>query len=200
MRNSTKQLNTQLRKNPAGVIYFVGALAVLSLLFVIACLYKIYDSAYTTHLSCNKTENLCVIKKQDIIGNESIEYSFALKELKLVELAQQKNIFKQEVYYIALKDKNTRDKKYLLTGEAGTPSEQEEYLTQINNYLNDYYANEFELKNSRNKLKQIGFAAAGAGSLVAILLLFDCIKGIQDFKKKTKIGKYDNIIKPGNFL
>ena len=200
MRKSQKELNKYLRKNPMGLIYFVGIMGILSLLFAVACLYKIYDSAYTTSLSCDKNEKLCVVQKHDILGNEFTEYTFIPRKLKKAKVVKQKNILKKEVYYLAIEDSKNENKRYLITAESETAEEQEEHLAEIKNYLRNYYVAKFELQNSREKLKQIGFTATAAGSLIAIFLLLDCIKGIKDYKKKHGSGKYDNLIKPSSGL
>ncbi|HSA06863.1 MAG TPA: hypothetical protein P5556_06765 [Candidatus Gastranaerophilales bacterium] len=187
MKKSQKYLNKHLRKNPIKLIVLAGLLAIISVLFVGACLYKIYESAYTTSLRCDQF--VCKIIKQDFLGGKTEQYAFNPYDLKLIALEKQKNILGQEVYYLTIADKENNDIKYLLTGETTTETEQSVYLEQINKYINANFNGALDLSNHRYKAKFIGFAAAGAGSLVALMLILDCIKGILDFKKKSQKSK-----------
>ncbi len=195
-KKKSKKFDKQLEKNSARVIFLVGFLGVLSLCFTAFCMYKIYESAYTTYLKCSASNFMCTIKDKNIIGRETIKYEFKDTELAKVKIGQEKNILQENVYYLTLGREINKDKKetYFITAETKTKEEQDAFVDEINAYL-DYQKNELEFENPRYKLKFIGLCAAGASSLVALFLFFDCIKGIMKLRKKGKSeADYRNIL------
>ncbi len=193
MKVTTKRINKQLKKDPTKLIGLSIGLAVIIILFVIACLYKLYISAYTTQLQCDA--NKCSILKIDILGNKTKQYTFDSDKLNLIKLNKKKNIIGKEVYSITLTS-GKLNKIYLLTGETKTEAEQYVYLNQIRAFLENYKSGKtLELENPRYQLKFWGLGVAGAGSLIALLLIIECIKGIIKFKKEQNRKKYHDILK-----
>lgn len=185
-KKKNNSFDRQLEKNSSMVIIIAGFLGVVSLCFTAFCMYKIYESAYTTCLNCSASNFMCTITNKNIIGQETVVYEFKATELMKLKVARQKNILQEEVYYLTLDRKLKGGKKetYLLTTETPTKEEQEQYMDQMDAYLN-YETNELNLENPRYKLKFIGLCAALASGLVALFMFFDCIKGMMKVKKKS---------------
>jgi len=185
-----------LEKNPTKLILIVGLLGILSLLFTIKCLQLIYETAYTTYLSCSGTDNKCIVRKKDIIGEETIQYEFNAAKLADLKLGTKRNVLGQKMYYLTVKNPNTEE-TYLITGETSLREGQQKYFDEINNFMS-FNTSELEFKNPRYKLKFIGLSAAAAGSLIASFLFIDCIGGILRFRKKLKQDDdYQEILNSG---
>lgn len=199
MSKNSKKFDSQLNKNSTFIILLVGFFGVLSLLFTAGCLYLIYETAYTTYLNCSKNDYMCVVKKKNILGEETVQYEFYERDLADIKLDKKKNILGEEAYYLILKNQKNKDEEYLITSQTSTKEEQQVYLDKINEYLS-FYRDAIELKNPRYKLKFIGLAAAGAGGLVALFLFLDCINGVIRFRKEQKEKRYGDITRPGGYF
>ncbi len=195
MNKKNNNLKKKLEENSAMIIFAVGFLGFLSLCFTGFCVYKIYGHAFTTYLTCSKNNYMCFIKKKDILGVENIQYEFDERNLNLITLEKKKNILREDVYYLVLKNKE-KNEEYLITAETPNKEDQQAYLNQVNEYLG-FYRNTLELKNPRYKLKFIGLSAATAGSLIALLLFIECIGGIIKLKKKKDRANFDNLLNSG---
>ncbi len=192
MRLTIKRIHRKLKKDPKSLITLGIKLAVIVILFITACLNKIYTSTNSILLQCDS--NKCVIIKEDVLGNKTAQYTFDQAELNSVGIKRQKNILNQQTYHVILKNKNS-GKEYQLS--KGSRERQYAYLGQINEFLNNSGINKtLYLKTTRGKFKFIVLATTGVSALILLLLIIDCIKELIKFRKRQKRKKYDDIINP----
>jgi hypothetical protein len=196
LKSSTKRLNNYLKKDPMGIIYLMAFLGCISLLFVYVCLSKVYEEAYTTRLSCNRS--ICIIEKETILGQKDVQKYLTFSELSLIKLAKFKNFLFQDMYYLAFEDPETQV-HYLITNETNTTTEQEEYIMEIAQFMNMERAM-LVLENPRYKMKFIGLSLASAAGLIATFFFIDCIKGILKIRKEQKRKRsYQSILGSGRY-
>lgn len=196
MKSLVKKLNSYLKKDPMGIVYVMGALGCISLLFVYVCLSKVYEDAYTTVLTCNRT--ICVIEKKDILGKKTVQKYLTFNELSLVKLEKNRNIFFQDVYFLTYEIPET-NVKYNITSETSSIMGQEAHIMEIAQFLN-VERPMLILENPRYKLKFIGLSLAAAGSLVAAFFFIDCLNGILKIRKAQKKARsYQSILGSGRY-